>query len=195
MAKGYTICKYCGDYIPTVMLKNHMNTVHKDVLKPLSVYERTLKTIIFLGAGMYLFGFGLWGTNVYGVIDALIPLERIFCFIFSGYCFSEFAVNFKKLIRQFREPVYVFNVGGGEKSKMRKILKNTKASSGVGMAVSIVGIVIGIYMFATLMPGALIDLFNQTWTGVPDGIQTLATTIVALVGVAAFVLVLIRRGD
>lgn len=75
-------------------------------------------------------------------------------------------------------------------------LRSKKGSSATGIVLAIIGVVLGIYMFALMFPSAIYELFNVTWhADVPDGVETLATTVVALVGVIAFVLLLVKQAD
>jgi hypothetical protein len=58
---------------------------------------------LFAG-GLYLFGFGLFGLNRFGVVDALIPYERVGCLILGLAFLCWFAVSmvrFWKLIRSY----------------------------------------------------------------------------------------------
>jgi len=43
--------------------------------------------LFFWACGLYLLGFSLSGVNVYGIVDALIPFERLVCFVLSVICF------------------------------------------------------------------------------------------------------------
>jgi len=53
---------------------------------------KMLLFLLFFGSALYLLGFSFSGANVYGIVDSLIPLERILCFIFS-MCMFGLAAN------------------------------------------------------------------------------------------------------
>lgn len=73
---------------------------------------------------------------------------------------------------------------------------NRRGIAGTMIAVTIVSVVLGIYIFATMFPDAIYELFNATWhASVPASVQTLATTVVAIIAVVVFILVLLRQAD
>ena len=69
-----------------------------------SAFVAAVKPIGLFVGGLYLFGFGLWGLNCYGFVDALIPSERMACFIL-GVTFIAWSVRSLiqcwKLIRSY----------------------------------------------------------------------------------------------
>jgi len=78
----------------------------------------------------------------------------------------------------------------------KSLHKNHKGISGVGAVTAIIGVVIGIYVFALMFPDALETLFNVSWDeSVPAGVVTLSTTVVALLGAIVFVLLLVKQAD
>lgn len=78
----------------------------------------------------------------------------------------------------------------------KALRSNRKAISPMSIVVGIMGTVIGIYLFASMFPDAVNLLFNISWdAGVPEGVQTLSTTIVALIGAIVFVLLLVKQVD
>lgn len=77
-----------------------------------------------------------------------------------------------------------------------KLAGNRKGAASTAIAVTIVSVVLGIYIFATMFPDALYELFNATWhASIPASVQTLATTVVAIIAVVVFILVLLRQAD
>lgn len=76
-----------------------------------------------------------------------------------------------------------------------KFARDNRAVSPAGVAVTIVSVVVGLYMFALMFPDSLQALFGANWTGIPDGVETMGTTIVAIIGVVTFVLILLRQAD
>lgn len=78
----------------------------------------------------------------------------------------------------------------------KALRSNRKALSPMTIVVGIMGTVIGIYLFAVMFPDAVNLLFNVSWDeAVPEGVQTLSTTIVALIGAIVFVLLLVKQVD
>ena len=100
MGSGYTDCIYCGESVPSRLYAKHIQKYHKDMIKPLPIYSRAFKILFFFASALYLFGFSLSGANVYGVIDALIPFERVLCAFLAGGCIVEFTISLKKFLRQ-----------------------------------------------------------------------------------------------
>ena len=74
------------------------------LVKFFSALIAAIKPIGLFVGGLYLFGFGLWGLNCYGFVDALIPTERVACFIlgvtFIGWSAGSL-VRFWKLLRNY----------------------------------------------------------------------------------------------
>lgn len=80
--------------------------------------------------------------------------------------------------------------------KWLRRLRDRKAISPMAVAVTIVSAVLGIYMFALMFPDAIYMLFNATWhADVPSGVQTLATTVVAIIGVVVFILIMLKQAE
>lgn len=51
---------------------------------------KIFKPIVLFPSALYLFGFGLNGVNINGVVDWLIPLERAVCLLCSIGLFAWF---------------------------------------------------------------------------------------------------------
>ena len=69
-----------------------------------TVFAAALKPIGLFAGGLYLFGFGLYGLNRFGLVDALIPYERVGCLVLGVAFLAWFAlsmVRFWKLIRSY----------------------------------------------------------------------------------------------
>jgi hypothetical protein len=77
-----------------------------------------------------------------------------------------------------------------------RFLYDKRGAGPVAVAMSLIVVVLGIYMFALMFPDAIYELFNVTWhASVPDGVETMATTIVAIIGVVVFILLLLRQAE
>ncbi len=62
-----------------------------------SFVTAALKPMGLFAGGLYLFGFGMFGLNRFGQVDALIPYERIGCLILGSSFLAWFAVSLFQL--------------------------------------------------------------------------------------------------
>jgi len=60
--------------------------------QPLFLLQLYIKPLILLISGLYLLGFSFNGLNVYGFIDELIPIERLFCGLTGLICLLWFII-------------------------------------------------------------------------------------------------------
>jgi hypothetical protein len=74
------------------------------------MHNSTKKIILFslfflslYSSALYLLGFSFNGTNVYGIIDCLIPFERILCFVNGVVMFILSGFTLKKLIGEIKK--------------------------------------------------------------------------------------------
>lgn len=65
-----------------------------------------------------------------------------------------------------------------------------------GILMAIVGLAVGLYVAAAILPDAIVDITNSTnWTGAPTVVITLGTTVVGIIAVVALILLILNRGD
>ena len=65
-----------------------------------------------------------------------------------------------------------------------------------GLLVGIVGLVVGIYVAAALLPDAVVDISNATlWEGAPAAVITLGSTITGIICVVAFIMILLKHEE
>ena len=64
---------------------------------------------------------------------------------------------------------------------------------GEGMTSKIVGIVIGLFVVATIMPVALVTLGNATLTGVDPAVATVLKVLLPILAVIAVTMIFLRR--
>lgn len=76
------------------------------------------------------------------------------------------------------------------------IKRSRVGASPVSIVIGLIGVVVGIYVFALMFPDAVNTLFNITWgASVPTGVQTLSTTLVAIIGAIVFILLLLKQTE
>lgn len=198
MAKGRTTCQYCGDNIPSSYLKTHLRKDHPDVIKPLKTPIRSLK-ILVLSLEVI--------TLAYISYSTINPYFSMLTAFLWGAILADLVINVKKLKRKLTQNVTITKIGESKRMDLkqivengktfgRKLKENTRAASPTTVAMSLIVVVLGIYMFALMFPDAIYELFNVTWhASVPDGVETMATTIVAIIGVVVFILLLLKQAD
>lgn len=58
---------------------------------------------------------------------------------------------------------------------------------------AIVGLSVGLYVAASILPQAIIDITNSTnWTGAPSVVITLATVVVGIVSIVALIMIVLK---
>lgn len=61
---------------------------------------------------------------------------------------------------------------------------------------AIIGLSVGAYVMASVLPGAIVDLTNETlWTGAPAVVITLGTVVLGIIAVVAAILILLRSAE
>lgn len=62
---------------------------------------------------------------------------------------------------------------------------------------AIVGLAVGLYVAAAVLPGAVVSITNATnWEGAPTVVITLGTTVVGIIAVVALIMIVLKRsGD
>ena len=67
-----------------------------------SIFIATIKPMGLFAGGLYLLGFGLFGLNRFGLVDALIPYERAGCLLLGLSFLSWFVISLVQLWRMLR---------------------------------------------------------------------------------------------
>ena len=67
-----------------------------------SVFIAWMKPLGLFAGGLYLFGFGLFGLNRFGMVDALIPAERVGYLILGVAFLSWFILSMFRLWKVIR---------------------------------------------------------------------------------------------
>lgn len=204
MGSGRKTCVYCGEEVPSSVYKRHVNTYHDDMIRPLSVPYRVFKLFFYINCAITLFVLSSTGVNLYGLNDFSAEIMRLFFALLSGGCVVEFTISLKKFIKKTgvrvtiekKQELKTMNLIKKGIALGKALHSNRKGISAGGIIMAVFGTVLGIYLFAFMFPDAIYQLFNITWhADVPEGVQTLSTTIVALVGAIVFVLLLVKQVD
>lgn len=76
---------------------------------------------------------------------------------------------------------------------LKKLYRNVKAASAGGFAAAIIMLSIGLYVAASILPGAVVDITNTTkWSGAPASVLTLVP-IIGIIAVVAVILLVLRK--
>jgi len=67
--------------------------------------------------------------------------------------------------------------------------------SGEGMPGKIVGIAIGLFVAAVIMPAALVAIANATLTGVDASVVTIFQILLPIIAVVGLIMLFLRRND
>jgi len=67
--------------------------------------------------------------------------------------------------------------------------------SGEGMTGKIVGIAIGLFVAAVIMPAALVAIANATLTGVDASVVTIFQILLPIIAVVGLIMLFLRRND
>lgn len=74
----------------------------------------------------------------------------------------------------------------------RKFVHNKKAVGMMTIALSLIGITIGIVVAGSLLPEYITALTNATYTGAPAAVKTMMTTVLGIVIAAAVILLFLK---
>lgn len=74
-----------------------------------------------------------------------------------------------------------------------RFAQNRMGKMGLGVVGSIVGIAVGAYVVASMIPDAVILVTNETnWEGAPDSVKTLGTLVLGIIIVVACIFIFLR---
>lgn len=103
MAKGHTICQFCGENVPSSYIRKHVILDHKDMIMPLSPSLRALKIIILTLTTFSLAYFSYNSPN---------PLVSGFLAFLWGAILVDLVINVKKLLRKYKQGISINRIGG-----------------------------------------------------------------------------------
>jgi hypothetical protein len=106
MAKGHTVCQYCGQNVPSAHIKRHISLYHPDILKPLSLKARLLKIIVLSLVTLTL--------AYYSFKSETIIIGLFLAFLWGGIL-ADLVINLKKLKRKMNQTPTIQTIG--EKTK------------------------------------------------------------------------------
>lgn len=77
---------------------------------------------------------------------------------------------------------------------IERFQRDRKAAVGLkGILMAIVGLSVGLYVAAAILPQAIVNITSSTnWTGAPSVVITLATTVVGIVAVVALIMLVLK---
>lgn len=74
-----------------------------------------------------------------------------------------------------------------------RFAQNRMGKMGLGVVGSVVGIAVGAYVVASMIPDAVILVTNETnWEGAPDSVKTLGTIVLGIIIVVACIFLFLR---
>lgn len=103
MAKGHTVCQYCGSSVPSSYIKTHIEKDHKDIIKPLASSLRLLKIITLTLTTFSLAYFSYSSPN---------PFVSGFLAFLWGAILVDLVINVKKLLRKYKQGITINQIGG-----------------------------------------------------------------------------------
>lgn len=78
-------------------------------------------------------------------------------------------------------------------STCKRLKVDQRAVAMKGIITIIVGLSVGLYVAAAVLPDAIIEITNSsTWTGAPTVVTTLATTVVGIVAIVSLILLVLK---
>lgn len=102
MAKGKTVCAFCGVTIPSSRVKEHIQREHANLAKPLSLIPRILKIIILFSISFCLFYYSFSAWN---------PIVSVVLAFLGGCILADFVINVKKLKTSLAQKIIVQKFG------------------------------------------------------------------------------------
>lgn len=76
---------------------------------------------------------------------------------------------------------------------LKTLRKNTRAVGIGGIMMAIIGLSVGLYVAAAVLPEAIVNITNTAnWSGAPSVVITLGTTVVGIVSVVALIMIVLK---
>lgn len=74
-----------------------------------------------------------------------------------------------------------------------QFVRNHQGRSGGAIIGEILGLCVGLYVAGSTLPDSIVFITNGTlWTGAPEAVTTLGTTVVGIVAIVAFIWMLLK---